>query len=102
MPTCLLHLLRNDGVLCASVDYLMDEVSDKCGLLLPGQEFLKGIYSQRVPDMEALTSELAHQTRHPPPGESSPAETPEIVVHEGSATSARTGIFLSVILSFSK
>ena len=69
----------------------MDEVLDKCGILLPGQEFLKGVYSQRVPDMEALTSELAHQTRHPPPGESSPAETPEIVVHEGSATSARTG-----------
>ncbi|XP_078373230.1 sperm-associated antigen 17-like isoform X2 [Oculina patagonica] len=56
----------------------------------PGQEFLKGIYSQKVPDMEALTSELAHQTRHPPPGESSPAETPEIVVYEGSATSDRT------------
>jgi len=55
-----------------------------------GQEFLKGIYSQKVPDMEALTSDLAHQTRHPPPGESSPAATPEIVVHEGSATSERT------------
>ena len=41
--------------------------------------------------MEALTSDLAHQTRHPPPGESSPAATPEIVVHEGSATSERTG-----------
>lgn len=60
-------------------------------LVLSGQEFLKGIYSQKVPDMEALTSELAHQTRHPPPGESSPAETPEIVVYEGSATSDRTG-----------
>ena len=56
-----------------------------------GQEFLKRIYSQKVPDMEALTSELAHQTRHPPPGESSPPETPEIVVHEGSAASERTG-----------
>lgn len=41
--------------------------------------------------MEALTSDLAHQTRHPPPGESSPAATPEIVVHKGSATSERTG-----------
>ncbi|KAJ7321773.1 Sperm-associated antigen 17 [Desmophyllum pertusum] len=56
----------------------------------PGQEFLKEIYSQRVPDMEALTSDLAHQTRHPPPGESSPAETPEIVIHEGSTTSDRS------------
>ena len=59
--------------------------------MLPGQEFLKGIYSQKIPDMEALTSELAYQTRHPPPGKSSPAETPEIVVQEGSATSDRTG-----------
>ena len=41
--------------------------------------------------MEALTSELANHTRHPPPGESSPAETPEIVVHEGSATCDGTG-----------
>lgn len=58
---------------------------------LLGQEFLKGIYSQTVPDMNALTSELAQQTRHPPPGENSPAETPEIVVHEGSAASNQTG-----------
>lgn len=41
--------------------------------------------------MELLTSELAYQTRHPPPGESSPAETPDIVIHEGSAASERTG-----------
>lgn len=60
-------------------------------IALLGQEFLKGIYSQKVPDMEALTSKLAQQTRHPPPGESSPAETPEIVAHEGSAASNRTG-----------
>ena len=60
-------------------------------VVLLGQQFLKGIYSQKVPDMEALTSELAQQTRHPPPGESSPAETPDIVVHEGSAAATRTG-----------
>lgn len=65
--------------------------TNRCLLALSGQEFLKGIYSQKVPDMEALTSELAHQTRHPPPGESSHAETPEIVVQEGSATSDRIG-----------
>lgn len=41
--------------------------------------------------MEALTSGLAHQTRHPPPGGSSPAETLEIVVHGESATSDLTG-----------
>ena len=41
--------------------------------------------------MDTLTSELAQQTRHPPPGESSPAETPEIVVHEESAASNRPG-----------
>lgn len=56
-----------------------------------GQEFLKVIYSQKVPDMDTLTSELAQQTRHPPPGESSPAETPDIVVHKESAASNRTG-----------
>lgn len=41
--------------------------------------------------MDTLTSELAQQTRHPPPGESSPAETPDIVVHKESAASNRTG-----------
>ena len=64
---------------------------------MSGQEFLKGIHSPKVPDMEALTSELANQTRHPPPGESSPAETPEIVVHEESATSDCTGMMYSII-----
>ena len=64
-------------------------------VFMSGQEFLKGIH--KVPDMEALTSELANQTRHPPPGESSPAETPEIVVHEESATSDCTGMMYSII-----
>ncbi|RMX55265.1 hypothetical protein pdam_00021346, partial [Pocillopora damicornis] len=41
-------------------------------VFMSGQEFLK---------------ELANQARRPPPGESSPAETPETVVHEESATS---------------
>ncbi|PFX34574.1 Sperm-associated antigen 17 [Stylophora pistillata] len=56
-----------------------------------GQEFLKGIHSQKVPNVEVLTSDLANQTRHPPPGESSPANTPEVVIHEGSAASDCTG-----------
>ena len=30
--------------------------------------------------MKALTSELAKDTRHPPPGEGSPADTPDVPV----------------------
>ncbi|XP_068698646.1 sperm-associated antigen 17-like [Montipora foliosa] len=55
-----------------------------------GQEFLSGLYSQRVPNMDALTSELAYQTRHPPPGESSPLETPDVTVQNESASSDQT------------
>ena len=41
--------------------------------------------------MDALTSELAYQTRHPPPGESSPLETPDVTVQNESASSDQTG-----------
>ena len=66
-------------------------------VFMSGQEFLKGIHSPKVPDMGAWNSELANQARRPPPGESSPAETPEKVVHEESATSDCTGMMYSII-----
>lgn len=41
--------------------------------------------------MEALTSELAYQSRRPPPGESSPPDTPDVTVHNETSTSDQTG-----------
>ncbi|KAK2570951.1 Sperm-associated antigen 17 [Acropora cervicornis] len=55
-----------------------------------GQEFLGGLYNQRIPNMEALTSELAYQSRHPPPGGSSLPETPDVTVHNEISTSDQT------------
>ena len=70
---------------------------EAASVFMSGQEFLKGIHSPKIPDMEALNSELANQARRPPPGESSPAETLETVVHEESATSDYTGMMYSII-----
>lgn len=42
--------------------------------------------------MEALTSELAYQSRHPPPGGSSRSETPDVIVHTEISTSDQTGM----------
>lgn len=57
-----------------------------CSSLL-GQNFLRGLYSKKVPDMDALTSELARNTRHPPPGDGSPVDTPELAVLRDSSMS---------------
>lgn len=48
--------------------------------------------------MEALTSELAYQSRHPPPGGSSLPETPDVTVHNEISTSDQTGMSQLLIL----